>query len=145
MYWRWLSTGGDASIAVNRYLEETTDPSCSFWNLPTIWILSLLLLWLCAYYCLNKERESMQFSEPGMGTTACQDGSLPALRAVLAKHPCSLVSLRGWILSSARPSGQEERGPNGCRGTRLVQMALRKQGELQCDWGCPCSPKQVLT
>lgn len=153
MYWRQLSTGRGRTIVANRYLEKTTDPSCSFWNLPSIWILSLLLLWLCAYHCLNKEREGVQFSELGMGTTALQDGSLPAPGAVLlARHSCSPVSLpaRGWILSNARPSGQERRAPNGCRGIILVQMALRRQGEgpPRHSWwleGCPWSPKQVLT
>lgn len=78
--------------------------------------------------CLHQELSFLQ------GTLALQFPPPPA---------------RGWILSNARPSGQERRAPNGCRGIILVQMALRKQGEPpQHSWwleGCPWSPKQVLT
>lgn len=113
---------------VNRYLEEMTDPSCSFWNLPNIWILALLLLWLFAYYCLNKERKIVQFSELGMGTCSPR-WLLPVPGAVLpARHSCSLIPPRGWILSNARPSGQKERVPNGCRGSRKVKRAPEELG-----------------
>lgn len=106
---------GGRSIVANRYLEETTDPSCSFWNLPNIWILLLLLLWLCAYYCLNKEREGVQFSELGMGTTALQDGSLPACTR-------SCPSCKAFLLSSSPIGGDfsATQGPLARRRERLM-------------------------
>lgn len=154
MYWRQLSTGRGRTIVVNRYLEKTTDPSCSFWNLPSIWILSLLLLWLCAYHCLNKEREGVQFSELGMGTTTLQDGSLPAPGAVLlARHSCSPVSPhKGMDSQQCKALQPEEKSAQWVQGHYTSADGSPKAGRApplpRHSWwleGCPWSPKQVLT
>lgn len=141
---------GGRSIVANRYLEETTDPSCSFWNLPNIWILLLLLLWLCAYYCLNKEREGVQFSELGMGTTALQDGSLPACTR-------SCPSCKAFLLSSSPIGGDfsATQGPLARRRERLMGAEAlywcrwfsqgKESSSVAGGGGCPWSPKQELT
>jgi hypothetical protein len=100
-------------------------------------------LWFCVYYYLNKERESVQFGELGMGTTALQDGSLPVPGAFFLVR-CPLVPPQVDSRQSSC-SAWEQGVSNVCREHHLsADGPLKAMGALGCGWRCPWSPERML-